>query len=298
MPHHATIFRDGLLEPLTEPGTAVRWRGWSGIAEPLVTDALWAEIAPLLPPPRPRPKGGRPPVDDRAALTGILFVLKSGIPWEMLPREMGCGCGMTCWRRLRDRQRAGVWARLRRVLLDRLGRANAIDWRRCASTGRASRPKGGRRDRPEPDRSRQAGQQAASSGRCRGHPARPRPDAGQRPRQPDARARARRRAVDPAAPRPAASPPGQAARGQGLRLWPLPRCLPQAPDHPKDRATGDRQQRAAGPPPAGRGAQPRLVRPVPPAHHPLRATCRHPPSVPHHFAAALICLKFAERRFC
>jgi transposase len=90
------------------------------------------ELAPLLPPPPPRPRGGRPRVPDRATLTGILFVLKSGIPWEMLPWEMGCGSGMTCWRRLRDWQRAGVWARLHRVLLDRLGRANAIDWSRCA----------------------------------------------------------------------------------------------------------------------------------------------------------------------
>jgi transposase len=78
---------------------------------------------------------GRPPArrgPQGAALTGILFVLKSGIPWEMLPREMGCGCGMTCWRRLRDWQRAGVWQRLHRVLLDRLGAANAIDWSRCS----------------------------------------------------------------------------------------------------------------------------------------------------------------------
>ena len=67
-----------------------------------------------------------------AALAGILFVLKSGIPWEMLPQEMGCGCGMTCWRRLRDWQAAGVWERLHRVLLDRLGTANAIDWSRCS----------------------------------------------------------------------------------------------------------------------------------------------------------------------
>ena len=102
------------------------------MARPLVPAALWAELAPLLPPPPPRPKGGRPRVPDRAALTGILFVLKSGIPWEMLPREMGCGSGMTCWRRLRDWQRAGVWARLHRVLLDRLGQANAVDWSRCA----------------------------------------------------------------------------------------------------------------------------------------------------------------------
>jgi transposase len=102
------------------------------MAKVLVSDELWAEVVPLLPPLRPRPKGGRPPVDDRKVLTGILFVLRSGLPWEMLPREMGCGSGMTCWRRLRDWQAAGVWERLHRVLLDRLGRANAIDWRRCA----------------------------------------------------------------------------------------------------------------------------------------------------------------------
>ena len=62
----------------------------------------------------------------------ILFVLRSGIPWEMLPQEMGCGSGMTCWRRLRDWQKAGVWEKLQRVLLDRLGRRNAIDFRRAA----------------------------------------------------------------------------------------------------------------------------------------------------------------------
>lgn len=72
------------------------------MAAPLVSDDLWAVLASLIPLERPKPKGGRPPVPDRAALTGILFVLKSGIPWEMLPAEMGCGSGMTCWRRLRD----------------------------------------------------------------------------------------------------------------------------------------------------------------------------------------------------
>ena len=96
------------------------------MAKPLVSDELWAVVAPLLPARPPRPKGGRPPVDDRAALTGILFVLRSGIPWEMLPQEMGCGSGMTCWRRLRDWQAAGVWERLDHVLLDRSGKASAI----------------------------------------------------------------------------------------------------------------------------------------------------------------------------
>jgi transposase len=103
-----------------------------GTARPLVPDDLWAAIAPLLPPARPKPKGGRPPIPDRAALAGILFVLKSGIPWEMLPAEMGCGSGMSCWRRLRDWQAARVWAALHRLLLERLHGAGEIDWRRAA----------------------------------------------------------------------------------------------------------------------------------------------------------------------
>ena len=77
--------------------------------KPLVTDELWTVVEPLLPEQPPKPKGGRPRVNDRAALTGILFVLKTGIPWEMLPQEMGCGSGMTCWRRLKEWHRAGVW---------------------------------------------------------------------------------------------------------------------------------------------------------------------------------------------
>jgi len=97
----------------------------------LVSDELWNTIAPLLPPERPKPKGGRPRVSDRAALTGIVFVLRTGIPWELLPQEMGCGSGVTCWRRLRDWQRAGVWEWLHRTLLDRLGRADRIDWSRA-----------------------------------------------------------------------------------------------------------------------------------------------------------------------
>jgi transposase len=105
----------------------------------LVSEELWEAIEPLLPPEPPKPKGGRPRIDDRAALAGIIFVLKSAIPWEMLPKEMGCGSGSTFWRRLRDWEEAGVWRQLHRVLLDRLGDADRIDWSR-ASLDSASVP--------------------------------------------------------------------------------------------------------------------------------------------------------------
>jgi transposase len=101
------------------------------MAKPLLADELWEVIDPLLPGPAPKPKGGRPPVENRPALTGILFVLKTGIPWADLPAEMGCGSGVTCWRRLRDWQEAGVWERVHRVLLDRLRGADKLDLSRA-----------------------------------------------------------------------------------------------------------------------------------------------------------------------
>jgi|SRR5215203_5872417 len=118
------------------------------MAKELVTDELWEVVEPLLPEEEPKPKGGRPRIDDRAALSGILFVLKSGIPWEMLPQEMGCESGMTCWRRLKEWQEAGVWEKLHRKLLDRLGKAEEIDWERT-SLDSASVPAPGGVKRPE-----------------------------------------------------------------------------------------------------------------------------------------------------
>src|ERR1051325_11401067 len=104
------------------------------MAKRLLTDDLWEVIAPLLPAEPAKPKGGRPrAITNRAALTGILFVLRTGIPWEMLPQEMGCGSGMTCWRRLRDWLRAGVWHKVHRLMLDKLGIAGKIDWRRASA---------------------------------------------------------------------------------------------------------------------------------------------------------------------
>jgi transposase len=101
------------------------------MAKPLLPDELWTLIEPILPAWTPSPKGGRPRLGDRQALTGILFVLRSSIGWEDLPIEMGCGCGMTCWRRPRDWQADGTWARIHVALLGRLRGADKIDWSRA-----------------------------------------------------------------------------------------------------------------------------------------------------------------------
>jgi transposase len=121
------------------------------MAKELVTDELREVIEPLIPEEPTKPQGGRPRIDDRAALTGIIFVLRSGIPWEMLPQEMGCGSGMTCWRRLKEWQEAGVWERLHRRLLDRLGEADRIDWQRASLDSASVAAPGGAK---EPERIR------------------------------------------------------------------------------------------------------------------------------------------------
>ena len=115
------------------------------MAKPLVSDELWAVVAPLLPPHRPRdPRApGRRRVPDRAGLAGITFVLKTGLQGEDLPQEMGGGSGMTCWRRLRDWQRAGVWRGLHRVLLHRLAGAGRSDWSRASAAAARVPAKGG-----------------------------------------------------------------------------------------------------------------------------------------------------------
>src|SRR6478609_8476852 len=95
----------------------------------LVPDELWELIEPILPKHEPSPKGGKPRTPDRVCLTGILFVLKTGIPWEAFPQELGC-CGMTLWNRLDEWRKAGVWQALHELLLAKLRAAGEIDFSR------------------------------------------------------------------------------------------------------------------------------------------------------------------------
>src|SRR5579883_3396221 len=127
--------------------------GDSSMSKPILSDELWKVIEPLLPEAKKRRfrHPGRKPVSHRQALTGILFVLRSGIPWSLLPQEMGCGSGVSCWRRLRDWHRRGVWKQLHEILLAFLQAEEKIDWSRAVIDSASCRAlEGGEKTGPNP----------------------------------------------------------------------------------------------------------------------------------------------------
>ena len=112
--------------------------------EELVPDGLWAEIEPLVPAPPPRPRGGRRRVPYRNVLAGIVYVLRTGVPWRYVPAgELGCGSGVTCWRRLVEWQQAGVWEQLHQRLLDRCHAVGELDWSAASADSTSVRAKRG-----------------------------------------------------------------------------------------------------------------------------------------------------------
>lgn len=132
------------------------------VRDPVITDELWERIAPLLPVRvRRRRYPGRMPLDDRAVLTGILVVLARGIGFERLPKELGLGSGMTCWRRLRDWQQAGVWPEVARLLARELPDGHRIDFRRVAAESGPDTPV---TRRPTPPKAKQPSAVAAEFG--------------------------------------------------------------------------------------------------------------------------------------
>src|SRR5690606_3409883 len=99
------------------------------VIEDLVPDGLWAQVAPLLPAPAPRPRlhHGRHRADDRAALAGIVFVLRHGVGWAQVPQSVLGVSGVTCWRRLRGWTDAGVWPALPEAVLAQVRRQGLLD---------------------------------------------------------------------------------------------------------------------------------------------------------------------------
>jgi transposase len=134
------------------------------MAKELLPDELWHEIEPLLPPHPPHAgKGGRPPVDDRDALRGILFVLRTGIPWQALPAEAFGASGSSCWRRFSQWTAAGVWPQLHRRLLNRLGKAGGVSLDRVVVDSQSVRAL---RGAPTPAPAPRTGPSKAASATC------------------------------------------------------------------------------------------------------------------------------------
>jgi len=131
------------------------------MAKQRVSETLWKAIAPLLPAHERSPQGGRPPVPDRACLEGIILVLKTGMPWQMLPTRLGYGSGSTCWRRFHAWTQLGVWPELHQRLLRVLGRRGGINLERAVIDSASVRAfKGGRTPGPTPPT---AGKRAANA---------------------------------------------------------------------------------------------------------------------------------------
>jgi transposase len=126
----------------------------------LLSDELWAAVQPVLPAHPASPKGGAPRRDDRQCLEGILYVLRGGIPWRLLPKEFGVS-PTTCWRRFHEWSVCGVWDKVHRKLLWELGKRNQLDRSRAIIDSASVRAlKGGR----TPARMRRTAPSQAASG--------------------------------------------------------------------------------------------------------------------------------------
>ena len=121
-----------------------------------IPDALWRRIAPLIPPEKPKPYGGRPRVDDRRIMAGILFRLRTGCQWQALPKDFGSG--PTCHRRFQQWEKAGVFVRIYRELVRYYDDRRGIQWAWTSlDSATVKAPKGGATPVPTRRTARKAG---------------------------------------------------------------------------------------------------------------------------------------------
>lgn len=131
------------------------------MAGAILSDELWLRLEPLIPKSRKNRHvqyAGRKPSEARHVLNGILFVLRTGIPWRWLPATSDFPSGHTCRRRLRRWHKAGVWQRLFETLLEELHKRHQIDWYRALVDSSSLRaPCGGAKTGPNPTDQRKLG---------------------------------------------------------------------------------------------------------------------------------------------
>jgi len=123
------------------------------VREPMLTDEQWEKIRPLIPPKPLRPKGGRPPADDRACFEGILWILKTGARWKDLPDQYPHPS--TCWRRLRQWYEEDVLKDMWRAFLSELDHDGILEWDEVFVDGSFFPAKKGARESGKPSGERE-----------------------------------------------------------------------------------------------------------------------------------------------
>jgi transposase len=124
--------------------------------KPLLTDAQWKKIEPLLPKtksPRHGKRRGRPPKPQRVVLEGILWIVQTGARWRDLPRDFGVSPSV-CWKRLRAWEEQGIWLRLWRAFLSKLDQRGRLDWQESFLDGSFAPAKKGATESAKPSAAR------------------------------------------------------------------------------------------------------------------------------------------------
>lgn len=139
-----------------------------------IPDALWERIDLLLPVYKASPKGGRPRLQMRNVVGGILYVLRTGCQWKAMPKQFGSGSAIHAY--FQEWVELGVFEELWKVALAEYDELKGIDWKWQSMDGAMTKsPLGGEKNREKPDRSWQAWRQAIdldrwsrrAAGRCR-----------------------------------------------------------------------------------------------------------------------------------